>query len=205
MIYLNGLYVEPHFYKGTRGFRVFHDCQYFKEKFYYHTSNDVAEKWMKNVMEHAACYDVNKKYERLNMLGKGKFSTVYLCHPQDVSAKGDEMLAMKFIEKPSLTRKEREFLRDEIQIIRSINHPNVVEMRDAFETFNNMFIMMECVQGGELFEHIKDTEINEREACLITNQVLEALQYLHMCGIVHRDLKPENIMVELDQATGEVH
>jgi serine/threonine protein kinase len=81
----------------------------------------------------------------------------------------------------------------------------VVEMRDAFETFNNMYIMMECVQGGELFEHIKDTEINEREACLITNQVLESLQYLHMCGIVHRDLKPENIMVELDQATGEVH
>ena len=54
---------------------------------------------MQNVMEHAACYDVNKKYERSSMLGKGKFSTVYLCHPQDVTAKGDEMLAMKFIDK----------------------------------------------------------------------------------------------------------
>ena len=64
---------------------------------------------------------------------------------------------------------------------------------------------MECVQGGELFEHIKNTEISEREACLITHQTLEALQYLHMCGIVHRDLKPENIMVELDQDSGEVH
>ena len=84
-------------------------------------------------------------------------------------------------------------------------HPNVVEMREAFETFGTMYIMMECVQGGELFEHIKETEISEREACLITNQILESLQYLHMCGIVHRDLKPENIMVEIDQATGEVH
>ena len=121
-------------------------------------------------MEHAACYDVTKKYERLNMLGKGKFSTVYLCHPQEISDKGnDEMLAMKFIDKQQLTRKEREFLRDEIQIIRSITHPNVVEMRDAFETFPTMYIMMECVQGGELFEHIKETEISEREACLITN------------------------------------
>jgi serine/threonine protein kinase len=71
-------------------------------------------------------------------------------------------------------------------------------MRDAFETFPTMYIMMECVQGGELFEHIKNTEISEREACLITHQTLEALQYLHMCGIVHRDLKPENIMIELD-------
>jgi serine/threonine protein kinase len=61
-----------------------------------------------------------------------------------------------------------------------------------------MFIMMECVKGGELFEHIKEAEISEREACLIANQILEALQYLHLCGIIHRDLKPENIMVELD-------
>jgi hypothetical protein len=42
-------------------------------------------------------------------------------------------------------------------------------MHDAFETFTNMYIMMEVVQGGELFEHIKDYEISEREACLITN------------------------------------
>lgn len=110
------------------------------------------------------------------------------------------MLAMKLIDKKSLTRKEREFLRDEIQIIRSIFHPNVVEMHDAFETADQMYIMMECVQGGELFEHIKDYEISEREALLITHQILEALSYLHMCGIVHRDLKPENIMIELDDS-----
>jgi serine/threonine protein kinase len=80
-------------------------------------------------------------------------------------------------------------------------------MRENFETFDNMFIMMEVIQGGELFEHIKDYEISEKEACLIVHQVLEALEYLHMCGIVHRDLKPENIMVELDDSgeTTEVH
>jgi len=100
VIYLNGLYVEPHFHKGIKGFRIFHDSQYFIEKHFYHTNNDVADKWMRAIMEHAACYDVTKKYERLNMLGKGKFSTVYLCHPQEISDKGnDEMLAMKFIDK----------------------------------------------------------------------------------------------------------
>lgn len=48
-------------------------------------------------------------------------------------------------------------------------------MRDAFETYQTMYIMMECVQGGELFEHIKNTEIAEKEACLIIHQTLEAL------------------------------
>jgi serine/threonine protein kinase len=48
-------------------------------------------------------------------------------------------------------------------------------MRDAFETHERMYILMECVQGGELFEHIKECEIPEREACLITSQILEGL------------------------------
>ena len=64
--------------------------------------------------------------------------------------------------------------------------------------------MMECMQGGELFDHIKDYEITEREAAMITYQILEALQYLHLAGIVHRDLKPENILVERDPETNEV-
>jgi serine/threonine protein kinase len=69
-------------------------------------------------------------------------------------------------------------------------------MKDVYETKKFMYILMECVQGGELFEHIKNFEISEKEALVITFQILEALQYLHMCGIVHRDLKPENILIE---------
>jgi calcium/calmodulin-dependent protein kinase I len=55
--------------------------------------------------------------------------------------------------------KEREFLREEIQIIRNIRHPNVVVMKEVYETLGNMYIMMECMMGGELFDHIKDYEI----------------------------------------------
>jgi serine/threonine protein kinase len=58
-----------------------------------------------------------------------------------------------------LTAREREFLREEIQIIGSLNHPNVVVMKDHFETLQHMFIMMECMEGGELFDHIKEYEI----------------------------------------------
>lgn len=87
--------MEALFHKGVKGFRLFHDSEYFKERRFFHTDNMMAEKWTRAVMEHAACYDVTKKYERLNMLGKGKFSTVYLCHSQEQG--NDEMLAMKFI------------------------------------------------------------------------------------------------------------
>jgi serine/threonine protein kinase len=98
-------------------------------------------------------------------------------------------------------------------------------MKDVFETMHNMFIMMEVLQGGELFDHIKDFDISgkstvpynylmfelkgliillEKEAATITFQILEALQYLHLVGVVHRDLKPENILVECDETTNEV-
>ena len=107
------------------------------------------------MQKEAKYYDVTEKYEKLNMLGKGKFSTVYLCKSKSTG----EYAAMKLIDKQHLTPKEREFLRDEIQIFKSICHPNVVEMYDVFETKENMYILMERVEGGELFDHIKETEI----------------------------------------------
>ena len=140
--------------------RIFHDSEYFKEKTYFSKDNELADKWIKAIKEQADYYDVSKRYERIKMLGKGKFSTVYLCRANDNEEGEDDMVAMKLIDKQQLTRQERDFLRDEIQIIRSICHPNVVEMRDAFETHQHMYIMMEVIEGGELFEHIKDCEIS---------------------------------------------
>ena len=77
------------------------------------------------------------------------------------------MVALKAIDKTSLTMKEKDFLREEIQIIRQIQHPNVVVMKDVYETAKDMYILMECVQGGELFDYIKQYEIQEEVAALI--------------------------------------
>jgi serine/threonine protein kinase len=170
VIYLQGVYVERQFHKGYKGLRIFHENEYFLEKQFFHKDSEVAERWMRAIKEHSQYVEFKEKYDKDKVLGKGKFSTVYLCTPKEAPA-GDEdhHLAMKQIEKKSLTRKEREFLRDEIQIIRSIAHPNVVAMHDAHESSEFMYIMMECVKGGELFEHIKDFDITEREALLITH------------------------------------
>jgi len=77
-------------------------------------------------------------------------------------------------------------------------------MRETYETEKYMYIIMEQVSGGELFEHIKTYELEEREVALCMFQLIEAIMYLQTCGVVHRDLKPENILIEKNPETEEV-
>lgn len=60
-----------------------------------------------------------------------------------------------------MTEREKDFLREEIQIIKLISHPNIVQMKETYETEKNMYIIMEQVSGGELFDHIKTYELEE--------------------------------------------
>jgi len=92
---LHGLYVEPYFTKGIMGVRIFHDSDYFKEKTYFHKDQKCMDKWINAIKHEAAYHDVTKKYDKLRVLGKGKFSTVFLCR----SHEDEELLAMKFIDK----------------------------------------------------------------------------------------------------------
>ena len=77
-------------------------------------------------------------------------------------------------------------------------------MKETYETEKNMYIIMEQVSGGELFDHIKTYELEEREVSLTMFQLCQAIRYLQICGVVHRDLKPENILIEKDPETEEI-
>jgi serine/threonine protein kinase len=68
-----------------------------------------------------------------------------------------------------LTDREKEFLREEIQIVRLISHPNIVQMKESYETDKYLYIVMEQVNGGELFEHIRTYDLDEKEVALIMN------------------------------------
>jgi serine/threonine protein kinase len=68
-----------------------------------------------------------------------------------------------------LSDREKEFLREEIQIVRLISHPNVVQMKESYETDKYLYIVMEQVNGGELFEHIRTYDLDEKEVALIMN------------------------------------
>lgn len=110
----------------------------------------------------------DEKFIRGPQLGKGKFSTVLQCKNKETS----EIIAAKQIVKQQLTEREREFLREEIQIIKLLSHPCIVQMRETYETEKNMYIIMEQVTGGELFDHIKMYELEEKEVALCMHQLI---------------------------------
>ena len=113
-------------------------------------------------------------------------------------------MAVKKIDKTALNLREKQFLRNELMIISMINHPNIVEVHEYFETKKWIYIAMECVTGGELFKYLDETSLSEYGIAFIMKQLLEGVQYLHCCGVMHRDLKPENILLEANKEFDQI-
>jgi len=139
-----------------------------------------------------ATADIDDYYEVTSeILGQGYFAVVKVGKDR----KTHERVAVKLVNK-SLVEKE-ETLANEIGILGSIDHPNVVSMKAIFDTDDILFIVMELMEGGELYEEIvKRKTFTEKDAAEITRQLCEALLYLHERGIVHRDLKLENLLLK---------
>ncbi|KAF1991544.1 Pkinase-domain-containing protein [Aulographum hederae CBS 113979] len=94
-------------------------------------------------------------------------------------------------------------LEREIVIMKLLNHPNIVQLYDVWENRNELYLIMEYVEGGELFEYIEQQRgLDEREVVYLFRQLIAALIYCHRLHIHHRDLKPENIL--LDRETFEI-
>lgn len=94
--------------------------------------------------------------------------------------------------------KKRIFI-EEVEILKTLDHPNIVRIIDFYNTTDAYYIITEYCSGGELFEKIQQLkEFSEAKTAEIIKQLISAVIYLHQKGIVHRDIKPENIMFEND-------
>lgn len=96
------------------------------------------------------------------------------------------------------------FLR-EVEILKILDHPNIMKMYESFEDSKNYHLVTEYCSGGELFDYIVSKKnLSEKVACNIMHQLLSVLIYSHSNGIVHRDLKPENLLLEKKPSGSDV-
>ncbi|XP_026065180.1 calcium/calmodulin-dependent protein kinase type 1D-like [Carassius auratus] len=134
--------------------------------------------------------DIKEMFEFKEVLGTGAFSEVVLAEERSTG----KMFAVKCIPKKALKGKESS-IENEIAVLRKIKHENIVALEDICESPNHLYLIMQLVSGGELFDRIVEKGFyTEKDASTLIRQVLDAVNYLHSMGIVHRDLKPENLL-----------
>ncbi|KAG0321642.1 hypothetical protein BGZ97_010737 [Linnemannia gamsii] len=138
------------------------------------------------------------QYELGPVLGSGNFATVY----KATMRKTGIVYAVKEVKKnEAFNAKVEASLEREIGILMSIDHPNLLRIRQVFNEEKHYYVVTELAPDGELFDQIIDKQkFTESEARHIFRQVLYGVKYLHDRGVVHRDLKPENILV-MDKET----
>jgi len=134
--------------------------------------------------------NVEDKYEMNELLGTGAFSEVRRAKKKE----DGENFAIKVIRKKNL-KDSVKGIENEIKVLNRLDHENIVKLVETFESPKCVYLVMELVTGGELFDRIVEKgSYSEKDAADVVRQVLEATAYMHEQGVVHRDLKPENLL-----------
>ena len=138
--------------------------------------------------------DFRKKYEYISLIGSGAFGKVRLFTDKDSKT---FRYAVKTIKKDIFNKNNIESIKREVDILKSLDHPNIVKYFETYEDEHYLHIVMEYIAGDNLFKVLtdqKDFKFTERAISKIMICLLKAVLFLHHNGIIHRDIKPENIV-----------
>ena len=144
--------------------------------------------------------DPNQDYKKLNCISESEGSAVY--RAQNIYT--DEIRAMKIIKKSPETmdtvddnaKKEENEISNEIKVLRSLDHPNILKIFEFFSSKDSYIIVTEFCSGGDLFQEIVDKgPFPEKYCAFVLYQIISAINHCHANHIIHRDLKPENILI----------
>ena len=130
-----------------------------------------------------------EKYIKGNKIGSGSYGTVFEATNRIFKSK----VAMKMIIKEE--NMNSLLIRNEIDILKKMSHPNIVRIYEFYESMNCFYIINEFCDQGELFNYINKSTLNEQQLSIIFYQVFSGLCYLHENNVLHRDIKPENILI----------
>uniref|UniRef100_A0A0R0HCY3 non-specific serine/threonine protein kinase n=1 Tax=Glycine max TaxID=3847 RepID=A0A0R0HCY3_SOYBN len=137
------------------------------------------------------------KYELGGEVGRGHFGYTCVAKVKKGELKGQQV-AVKVIPKAKMTTAIAiEDVRREVKILKALTgHKNLVQFYDAYEDHDNVYIVMELCEGGELLDRIlsRGGKYTEEDAKAVLRQILNVVAFCHLQGVVHRDLKPENFL-----------
>eukprot|EP01105_Mastigella_eilhardi_P009139 TRINITY_DN2173_c0_g1_i4.p1 TRINITY_DN2173_c0_g1~~TRINITY_DN2173_c0_g1_i4.p1 ORF type:complete len:381 (-),score=98.71 TRINITY_DN2173_c0_g1_i4:720-1793(-) len=135
-------------------------------------------------------------FQLMKVVGKGSFGKVLQVRKKD----DGRIYAMKILKKANIVaRKQVAHTLSEKLIMQQINHPFIVKLYFAFQTEDKLYMIMDFINGGELFYHLKkEGKFSESRVKLYAAEITMALKHLHEHDIVYRDLKPENILIDYE-------
>jgi len=140
-------------------------------------------------------------YEKVKVIGEGSTCKIYAVRRKGSFHEDEQQfLALKEISKDQVDGVFLEELRNEVAILRTLDHPNIVRVYEMFESKRAIYLVMEYCYGGDMYARVPYTEA---QAAKIMTKLLSAVAYIHKIKIIHRDIKMENIMLESDKPDAE--
>lgn len=135
--------------------------------------------------------DIERCYDMGRVVGDGNFAVVRECRVRGLA----ETFAMKIVDNAKLQGRGH-MIQNEIALLRSLEHPRLIQLFRSHHTDTHVYLLMELVTGGDLFDAITQSgRFTETSAACMITDISQALEYIHNKSIAHRDIKPENLLV----------